>query len=208
MIYNLSRAAICGLCMLALASAPAHATTKGLNQIVTPDIQPLGMLSISAQGQNRAIANPEEMQFEIGLTKEFEIAEFQGFSPGESIFAAELGIVQRKSFLLSTGVLGVQKGQKPQPFLEAGYYTGKLGIMAGIQTEGSDGFAILGAEYQLTPKVLLTSDYISGLANFATAGVTIEITPHLSFNPAVYISNSSPHKAFGYGVLTWNIKAW
>jgi len=36
---------------LALAAAPAFATTRGLNQIVTPDVQPLGILLVSFQQQ-------------------------------------------------------------------------------------------------------------------------------------------------------------
>lgn len=196
------------LLLLVLASAAAQATTKGLNQIVTPDIQPVGVLSISAQAQNSAIANPEELQFELGLTKTFELAVFRGFSPGETIVNVELGIIQRKSFLLSAGVLGIEKGQQSQPFIEGGYYRGKGFLIAGIQRQSPSNIPIIGAGYQLTPRALVTVDYLGDAVNFATAGVTLTLTPALSFNPAIYVSNSSPHQAYGYAVLTWNIELW
>jgi hypothetical protein len=56
--------------------------------------------------------------------------------------------------------------------------------------------------------VLTTADYLGGSDNFATVGVTVALTPNLSFNPAIYISNSKGHRAFGYGVLSWNVKCW
>ncbi len=198
-----SAAAFC----LAVMCTCAHATTKGLNQIVTPDIQPAGVLSTSPQFQNRAIGNPEEVRLEMGLTKTFEIAIFRGFSPGETTFNAELGLIQSKSFLLSTGVLGVESGQVAQPFIEGGYYVGKGFVIAGIQKQQTY-FPILGAGYQMTPRAVAMLDYLGTSANFATAGLTYTLTPSLSFNPAVYISNSSPHRALGYAVLTWNVKCW
>jgi hypothetical protein len=197
------------LCLLlVVACAHSHATTKGLNQIVTPDIQPLGVLSVSFQGQNSAIANPKEFQFEIGAAKWLDVAAFQGLSPGETIVGMEIGIVQKESFLLSAGTLGIEEGRREQPFLEAGWYRGKGFLIAGAQTQGDSLVGLFGAAYQITPRVLATSDYISGPGDFATIGVTVSLTPDLSFNPALYISNSSPHTAYGYGVLTWNIKAW
>ncbi len=196
------------LLLLTLVCTPAAATTKGLNQIVTPDIQPQGVLSVSLQVQNAAIANPEELQLELGLTKSFEIAAFRGFSPGETILGAELGIVQSKSFLLSAGMLGVERGQKSQPFLEGGYYRGRGFVIAGVQRQSPDCIGIMGAGYQATPRVQAMVDYLGGAANFATAGVTVILTPALSFNPAIYITNPSPHRAYGYGVFTWNVKVW
>jgi hypothetical protein len=193
---------------LAGTSLPAHATTKGLNQIVTPDIQPLGVLSTSCQMQNPAIGDSAELQLELGITKNFEIAAFQGFSPGATVLNCELGLVQRKSFLLSAGVLGIQKGLKPQPFLEGGYYWGKMFAIAGVQEQDSVGQGVFGFGYQCMPRALITFDYITGNENFATAGVTFTLTPNLSFNPAIYIANSTPHHDYAYGVLTWNSKLW
>ena len=63
--------ALIGLALaLALAFPPsARATTKGLSQIVTPDLQSEGDLSLSFQAQSMRIANPYELQSELGLTK-------------------------------------------------------------------------------------------------------------------------------------------
>jgi len=195
------------LCLV-LSSFQAHATTKGLNQIVTPDIQPTGVLSTSLQLQNSAIGNSQQFQYELGLSRNFEVAVFQGLKPGQTVLNWELGLVQSKSFLLSTGMLGMQNGSKPQPFLEAGYYVDKAFCIAGLQHQDSGNQGVLGLGYQYSPSALITMDYITGQENYLTAGVTFTLTKNLSFNPAVYISNSSPHKSYAYGVLSWNSKLW
>ena len=53
--------------MMVLLSS-ARATTKGLSQIVTPELQGPGDLSLSFQAQSERIANPYELQAEMGLT--------------------------------------------------------------------------------------------------------------------------------------------
>jgi hypothetical protein len=53
---------------LAATSPFAQGTTKGLSQIVTPDLQDAGDLSLSLQIQDKRIANPYELQAEMGLT--------------------------------------------------------------------------------------------------------------------------------------------
>src|SRR5450631_2700062 len=101
-----------------------HATTKGLSQIVTPDLQPEGELSLSYQAQARDIGNPSELQAEIGITSWLEAAVFQGLSPSEQVFNAQVGLVQNGPWLLTTGFINWSTlGARPQPFLEAGYYT-------------------------------------------------------------------------------------
>src|ERR1700682_2043240 len=79
------------------------ATTKGLSQIVTPDLQVPGGLSLSFQAQSERIANPYEIQGELGLTKWAEIAVFKGFQPNEVIFGTEIGLIQKQPYLLSVG---------------------------------------------------------------------------------------------------------
>ena len=49
--------------------ASSFATTKGLSQIVTPELEEEGDLSLSLQIQDKRIANPYELQAEMGLTK-------------------------------------------------------------------------------------------------------------------------------------------
>jgi len=86
-----------------LVSQSVQATTKGLSQIVTPDLQPEGDLSLSFQAQDMRIANPYEFQAELGVTKWAEVAVFQGFKPNEEIFATEIGLLRKEPLLLSIG---------------------------------------------------------------------------------------------------------
>jgi hypothetical protein len=51
---------------VAATSPFAHATTKGLSQIVTPDLQGPGDPSLSLQIQDKRIANLYELQAEMG----------------------------------------------------------------------------------------------------------------------------------------------
>ena len=83
MRYHLSLICVVILCIVA---EPAQATTKGLSQIVTPDLQPEGDLSLSFQAQDQRIANPYQAQAELGVTDWAEVAVFQGFKPNEEIF--------------------------------------------------------------------------------------------------------------------------
>jgi hypothetical protein len=109
-----------------LATAHASfATTKGLNQIVTPDLQGEGDFSLSFQAQSQRIGDPYEIQSELGLTKWAEVAVFKGFKPNELIFGTELGLLQREPYLLSVGFANWSPHSHvvPQPFIEAGYYT-------------------------------------------------------------------------------------
>ena len=53
-------------------------TTKGLSQIVTPDLEPQGDFSLSFQIQDKRIANPYQLQAELGLTDWGEVAVFRG----------------------------------------------------------------------------------------------------------------------------------
>ena len=62
-----------------LTGSSSFGTTKGLSQIVTPDLQGEGDLSLSLQIQDKRIANPYQLQAEMGLTKWGEVAVFRGF---------------------------------------------------------------------------------------------------------------------------------
>lgn len=203
-------------------AGPAAATTKGLNQIVTPDIQPVGILSLSYQQVDPNIANRYQVQLELGVTPRLEFAAFEGFSPQETIFNGEYGLVQSKHALLSAGFANWSSmGSSPEPYLEAGYLNGATYLMAGTiyigrQNSGVGGSvvdlhqteAILGAAYRVVPRLLLQIDYQGGSGNFSSYGFTYTITPQLQFNPAVYVANAPGHASYGYAVLTWNIDAF
>src|SRR5205807_4044185 len=169
-------------------AAPALATTKGYNQIVTPDLQPLGVLSLSFQEQHPAIGNQTELQYELGITQRFEIAVFQAFSPPDNTVSFEYGLVQKKHFLLSAGMLNFLSGSaRRASFLEAGYPNRRAVFVIGLSRAQDHSQPLGGIGYQLTPRLLLASDYQQGTDNFATIGITYALTPRLSMNPALYI---------------------
>lgn len=194
--------------LLAIAS-PARATVVGLNQIVTPDIQPVGLLALSAQVEHPAIGNSRQIQFELGLTPRFELAWFQGFRPGEGFFGTEFNLLRQGPHLLTVGLVNWStRCGDPQPILEYGWYAGPDHFIAGAIYANKQAELVLGYRRQLSEKIQLAADFQSGSANFATFGVTYNFTPALSINPAVYWTNSHPRHAFGYVVLTWNIPVW
>ena len=196
--------------LLILASS-AFATTKGLNQIITPDVQPEGQLSISFQQQDPKIGNTSEVQLELGISKHAEIALFRGLNPNQTILGFETG-VQRGSWLGAAGFANWSSGSgehsNPQPFVEVGYYQGRHRAIAGAIRVSNHSEAILGYAYQLTPRLALQTDYQSRAGNAATLGIGYNITDNLSLNPAIYLSNSTPRTAHGYVVLSWTVKAF
>jgi len=196
--------------VLVLSLAPAvWATTKGLNQIVTPDLQPEGVLSISAQAQDARIANPAELQFELGLTKWAEVAAFQGFRPREEIFGTEVGLWQQGPQLLTAGAVNWStRGGGAAPVLEYGYYASRDHFIAGAIRSGGRVEGILGYSRQLADKLMFSADCQSGPGNAVTLGLTYNFTADLQMNPAVYIANTRPHHALGYVVLTWSVPVW
>ncbi|MBV9468471.1 MAG: hypothetical protein JO316_18170 [Abitibacteriaceae bacterium] len=198
------------LTLVAVTSVvPAFATTKGFNQIVTPDIQPEGVLSISFQEQHPQIGNKTQIQTELGVTRNFEVAVFQGFSPPTQILGAELGLLQHGPYLLSTGfVNATSHGGKAQPFLEGGYYAKKDKFVIGAIRVPGQTQALLGYAHTLNPKLALSADYQSGGGNSKTVGFTYNFTPNISLNPALYFTNDKPRHVYGYAVLTFNIQVF
>ncbi len=203
------KAAIFLLLLTALA-ASARATTKGLSQIVTPDLQPEGDLSLSLQIQDKRISNPYEVQAELGLTKWAEVAVFQGFDPNEEILGTEIGILRTEPFLLSIGFINwsPREGVDPQPYIEAGYYTEHHKIIAGAIHAGYKNEAILGYAYDFNKTWRAQVDFQSGVENSSTLGFTWNITPDFQVNPAIYFSNYNPERVKGYIVFTYTFHLW
>ena len=189
---------------------PAFATTKGLSQIVTPDVQPEGDLSISFQLQDRKIANPYELQAELGVTKWAEIAVFKGFDPQEFIFATEIGLIQKLPYLLIIGFINwsPQQHVDPQPYIEAGYCGEHQKFFAGLIHADFRHEAILGYAYDFNKTWRAQLDFQSGSGNSSTFGITCNITRDLQINPAVYVTNDRPHEVLGYVVLTYTFHLW
>ena len=194
-----------------LATAHASfATTKGLSQIVTPDLQPEGDLSLSFQAQSERIANPYELQAEMGLTKWAEVAVFKGFQPNELIFGTELGLIQKEPYLLSIGFVNWSPHSHvdPQPFIEAGYYTEHNKMIIGATHVDYRNEAIVGYAYDFNETWRAQVDFQSGSGNSSTIGFTCNVTRDFQVNPAIYVTNDSPHHVLGYVVFTYTFHLW
>jgi hypothetical protein len=196
-------AAIATALLLAPLSS-ARATTKGLSQIVTPELQGPGDLSLSFQAQSERIANPYELQAEMGLTNWAEFAVFRGFKPDEWIFGTEFGLLTKEPYLLSAGFVNWSPhlNVDPQPYIEAGYYTEHHKLIAGAIHAGHKNEAILGYAYDFNPTWRVQVDFQSGAENSSTIGFTFNITRDFQINPALYINNGPGHDLFGYVVFT------
>jgi hypothetical protein len=196
--------------VLAILPPAAHATTKGLSQIVTPDLQSPGDFSLSFQAQSERIANPFQLQSEIGLTSWAEVAVFKGFKPNELIFGTEFGLIQKEPYLLSVGFVNWSPHSHvdPQPYIEAGYYTEHHKFIAGAIHVGYRNEAILGYAYDFNKQWRAQVDFQSGSGNSSTLGFTWNITPDFQMNPAVYITNDKPHDILGYVVFTYTFHLW
>jgi len=194
-----------------LASAPSSlATTKGLSQIVTPELQGPGDLSLSFQAQSERIANPYELQAEMGLTKWAEFAVFRGFKPDDWIFATEFGLLTKEPYLLSIGFVNWSPHMNvdPQPYIEAGYCTEHQKFFAGAIHVDFRNEAILGYAYDFNPTWRVQVDWQSGSGNSSTIGFTWNITRDFQVNPAMYVTNDSPHEVLGYVVFTYTFHLW
>jgi hypothetical protein len=204
--------AFSGLAVALFATFPlaARATTKGLSQIVTPDLQSPGDFSLSFQAQSERIANPFQLQGEIGLTNWAELAVFKGFKPNELIFGTEFGLIQKEPYLLSVGFVNWSPHSRvdPQPYIEAGYYTEHHKFIAGAIHAGYRNEAILGYAYDFNKQWRAQVDFQSGSGNSSTIGVTWNITPDFQTNPAIYITNDRPHEILGYVVFTYTFHLW
>jgi hypothetical protein len=196
--------------VLFCAASSSWATTKGLSQIITPDLQPEGDLSLSFQAQDKLIANPYQLQAEMGFTKWAEAAVFKGFKPNELIFATEIGLLTREPWLLSTGFINWSPHSHidPQPYLEGGYNTEHQKFIVGAIHAGYRNQAILGYAYDFNKSWRAQIDFISGTGNSSTIGFTWNVTPDFQMNPALYVTNDKPHKVLGYVVFSYTFHLW
>ncbi len=169
----------------------SFATTKGLSQIVTPDLQPEGDLSLSFQIQDKRIANPYQLQAELGLTKWGEVAVFRGFQPDEWIFGTEIGLLRKEPYLLSVGFVNWSPhlDVDPQPFIEAGYWTEHNKLTAGSFMPATKTKQFSAMPTTSMRDGVLQVDWQSGSENSSTIGFTCNVTPDLQFNPALYVNN-------------------
>ena len=188
----------------------SFATTKGLSQIVTPDLEPEGDFSLSFQIQDKRIGNPYQLQTELGLTDWAEVAVFRGFQSDEWIFGTEIGLLRKEPYLLSIGFVNWSPhlDEDPQPFIEAGYWGEHHKVCIGAIHAGYKNEAILGYAYDFNERWRVQVDWQSGSENSSTIGFTCNVTPDFQFNPALYVSNSSDHDLMGYIVFTYTFHVW
>jgi hypothetical protein len=194
-----------------LAIGPkSFATTKGLSQIVTPDLESQGDFSLSFQIQDKRIANPYQLQGELGLTNWGEVAVFRGFQPDEWIFGTEIGLLRKEPYLLSIGFINWSPhlDEDPQPFIEAGYWGEHNKVCAGFIHAGYKNEAILGYAYDFNERWRLQVDWQSGSENASTIGFTCNVTPDFQLNPALYVNNGPGHDLMGYIVFTYTFHLW
>ena len=200
------------LTMFAILSSASSsfATTKGLSQIVTPDLQAPGDLSLSFQVEDEKIGNPYQLQAEMGLTKWAEFAVFRGFKPDDWIFGTEFGLLTKEPYLLSIGFVNWSPHMNvdPQPYIEAGYYTERHKFIAGVTHVDFRNEAILGYAYDFNETWRVQVDFQSGSGNSSTIGFTWNITRDFQVNPAIYVTNDSPHEVLGYVVFTYTFHLW
>ena len=197
--------------IIVLSGAPSSfATTKGLSQIVTPDLEPEGDFSLSFQIQDKRIANPYQLQGELGLTNWAEVAVFRGFQPDEWIFGTEIGLLRKEPYLLSIGFINWSPhlNEDPQPFIEAGYWGEHHKVCLGAIHADYKNEAILGYAYDFNERWRVQVDWQSGSENSSTIGFTCNVTPDFQFNPALYVNNGPKHDLFGYIVFTYTFHLW
>src|SRR5438046_3222258 len=196
--------------MIGSSVPSSFATTKGLSQIVTPDLQGPGDLSLSFQAQSEQIANPYELQAEMGLTRWAEFAVFRGFKPDDWIFGTEFGLLTKEPYLLSIGFVNWSPHMNvdPQPYIEAGYYTDHHKFIPGVTHVDFRKDEILGYAYDFNETWRVQVDFQSGSGNSSTIGFTWNITRDFQVNPAIYVTNDSPHEVLGYVVFTYTFHLW
>lgn len=196
--------------LIAVAVASSSKATTGWVQVVTPDLQPEGELSLSFQLQGEKLGNPYQLEAEMGLTKWSEVALFRGFDPDEWIFGTEVGLRTEEPWLLSIGFVNwsPHNNVDPEPFIVAGYYCNHHRIIAGAAHAGYRHEALLAYAYNFNDSLQVQVDWQSGSGNSSTIGFTWNVTPKLQITPAIFVTNDSPHEVQGFLTLSYTFDFW
>lgn len=193
-----------------LSASSLFATTQGLNQIATPDVQPNGTLALSFDLQERKIGNPYQVQAEMGLTQWLEVDIFQGFKPSDSVIETEIGLLSKEPYLFSIGFLNWSPHGHvdPQPFAVAGYYHGRHEFVAGVTHADFRNEALLGYAYDFNETWRLQVDWQSGSGNSSSIGIVWNVTRDFQASSAIFVTNDSPHEILGYVSFTYTFHLW
>ena len=202
---RIALAAAIFILVFAIADAPSSHATTGWVQVVTPDLQPEGELSLSFQWEGEKLGNPYELEAEMGLTKWAEVAVFRGLDPDEWIFGTEIGIRREVPWLLSIGFVNwsPHRNVDPDPFIVAGYYCNQHKVIAGATHVDYRHEAILGYAYSFNDCWQVQVDWQSGSGNSSSLGVTWNVTSEISITPAIFVTNDSPHEVLGFLTLSY-----
>ncbi len=193
--------------LLAFASRSSEGTISGLNQIITPEVQPPGTLSLGWQEQNRGIGTQGQAQIEAGIIQRLGVAYYHSFSPRTDYLGAEIGLLQSDPFHVSAGFgVGSRSAGVPQAFLIAGHYSGLTIPLAGLQRSGGKTEGIFGWILPLAPTAQIQLDYASGRENAFTVGTAWTMLSHLQVNPALFRLNDPPHRWVGRLVVSWTVQ--
>jgi hypothetical protein len=193
-----------------LSASSSFATTQGLNQIATPDVQPEGTVALSFNLEERKIGSPYQIQTEMGLTKWLEVDIFHGFKPNDTVIETEIGLLAKGPYLFSIGFLNwsPHSDVDPQPFAVAGYYFGRHQFVAGAMHADFRNEALLGYAYDFNETWRLQIDWQSGSGNSSTIGIVCNITRDFQASSAIFVTNNSPHEVLGYVSFTYTFHIW
>ena len=199
------------LCLTLCAAGVAGANFQGLNQVLTPDLQPVGNLSLAFQEQHQAIGSPSGTLLELGVNRYLDLAVTQAFTPSQWSLGVETGF-RRGQHLFAAGLAnwtwGPGGSASPQPFVEYGYY-GKWheGVLGALWADGTPE-TILGYAYNVSPRLQLIADWQSGAENFSTVGDQCNFTPNLYLSTSLWHENAAPHRTFPFSFLCWTVKVF
>jgi hypothetical protein len=177
---------------------------------MTPDLQPVGLLSLNYQQEHPALGSPCLMQAEIGVTRYLDVNFTHDFTLRDWSVGVMTGL-QSGPHLFAAGVANWGWGPgagRPQPFFEYGYSSGPHHAEVGEIWVKGRGETLLGYAYDATPDLQLLADWQSGADNYSTLGVSYAFTPSLSLSPALWHENAAPHRTFPIAILTWSVQVF
>ena len=197
---------ICAVGLLLLSCA-AFADENGSSQIVTPQVLPAGVATVTFKGTESRFDRPWRLVTEAGVTDKITVGYTHRFAPKGDSLSVEAALFQYKNCQVSAGVLNWSLTHgRAQPFFEEGGSRGKLGwTLGGLY--GSRRFEpLVGVSYPLGRRVTLLVDHQGGEENASTVGLNYAVSPTLSVKPAVYVSNCSDHHASAFLSLSWRTR--
>ena len=198
MDFNEMSARLCLTVVFLAATSPfAHPRPKALAKS-SRRICKRKTISLESPDSGQRIANPYQLQAEMGLTNWGEVAVFHGFRPEQWIFETEIRILRKEPYLSpSEPELVAHLDVDPQPYIEAGYYTEHHKFIAGAIHAGYKNEAILGYAYDFNKTWRVQLDFQSGAENSSTIGFTAPVALQLHPPRPVLVAAIGPRRQDG-----------